>query len=327
MSEVGNRVEAPGPAISVVVPSYRRAPQVVRCARGFLDDGAEQVVVVLDGIQPESRSALEAIGDPRLVIVELEHNVGLALARIRGLRAAAHEVVMLVDDDVEPLPGLVDRHRALHAAGENVVGVGYMPVHLTGDPGHDDAATRIYAREYEETTGRWAADGGTVPLGELWNGNVSLRRSLHEAAERGRPSVALAYNEDLDLGLRLAEHGATATFLPDARAVHHHRRSTASLPREAISRGESAAVLEGRWGTLPPSIDDLVNRRLGPLTPVVVAGARSRPVSLALTRVLCGVSRILRWVRRYRAEELCLRLMRRFLAVGAYHRARTRAGT
>ena len=315
--------EAPrgGTTVSVVIPSFGRPTGVRRCAAAFLDDGADEVVVVLDGPQPAARRELATLCDSRLRVLELDANVGLALARIVGLRVARCEIVLLADDDVEPVPGLLDRHRALHGSREKVVGVGYMPVHLAGDPALDDAATRIYAREYEETTRRWRTDSFTPPLSELWNGNVSVPRDLYLAAEAFLPSIALPYNEDLDLGLRLERCGARAVFLPDARAVHHHRRGSGGLAREATSRGRSAAALEQRWGHLPSSIDDLVHRDLTVAGRVLAVLATPTAGAAVAGAALTTLSRLLRRMRYYGGEELTLRVMRRLLAIGAYRRA------
>lgn len=100
-------------SLAVVIPSFQRLERLPALVEEYARQGADEIVVVLDGPHPGWESMLPP--RPPLRVVELPENVGLALARIAGLRAVASDIILAVDDDVEPCPGLVERHRRFHA--------------------------------------------------------------------------------------------------------------------------------------------------------------------------------------------------------------------
>src|SRR5690606_14633982 len=94
------------PTVAVVIPSYRRLQRLPDLVRAYRAQGADEIVVVLDGPQAGWRDAVSEASHLR--VLELPENRGLALARIAGLRACTADVVLAVDDDVEPGPDLVE---------------------------------------------------------------------------------------------------------------------------------------------------------------------------------------------------------------------------
>ena len=310
------------PTISVVIPSYRRLGRIPRLVSAYLDQGAEQVVVVLDGPHPGWEGVLGA-GDERIVVTELPQNVGLALARIAGLRVATGDVVLAVDDDVAPHAGFVARHREFHRSGGDRVLMGYMPVALPPRRGRDDAPTFVYARDYEMQAAAWrAGDSGTI-LGSLWGGTVSLPRSLYERAEDLKPSVRIEYNEDLDLGLRLQRLGAAASFDERAQADHHHQRGWKSYLRECTLRGAAIADLETRWGTRPAQLTPMLvippgySRPLGWVQRRIAGRDRPGALEHALTLTYRTAGAAGRWS----VQDGITRMLRRALAMRGYRLA------
>ena len=245
------------PSLTVVIPSYRRLAQLPALVATYRLQGADEVIVVLDGPHPGWRQTLGDT-DAATHVLELDANVGLALARIAGLRAATGEVILAVDDDVVPEPDLVGRHRVFHRELGDVVMQGYMPVATPSRRGRDESPTFLYARDYLSQVDAWKRGNSSTILRSLWGGNVSLPRALYVRAEELKPSQRLEYNEDLDLGLRLLELGADAVFDEEARATHHHSRGLDGYMRECEARGGAIADLEDRWGERPPQLTPLV---------------------------------------------------------------------
>ena len=92
--------------ISVVVPTRNRPESVVRAVRSALDQTLppHEIVVVVDGPDSATVRALEGIGDPRVVVLELAQNGGAARARNIGVSNSAGDWVAFLDDDDEWLP-------------------------------------------------------------------------------------------------------------------------------------------------------------------------------------------------------------------------------
>lgn len=246
-------------SLSVVIPSYHRLERLPPLIDEYLRQSVEQVVVVLDGPHPGWQRVLAERADhPRVTVRELGHNVGCALARIEGLQVCHADIVLVVDDDVEPSEDFIATHRAFHSSGGDRVLLGYMPVALPRRRGSDQAPTFVYARDYERQVEVWREAESATILGSLWAGALSLPRDLYVRAEEMKPSQRLEYNEDLDLGLRLRELGAEAVFDESALAAHHHSRNLEGYLRECLVRGEAVADLEDRWGTRPAQLAPLV---------------------------------------------------------------------
>ncbi len=313
------------PTVSVVIPSFRRLGRLPDLVAAYADQGADQVVVVLDGPHPGWRDALGDVALlPGVRIEELPRNRGLALARIAGLEHASEEVVFVTDDDVVPQPGLLARHRAFHRGLGDRVLLGYMPVNLPRTRGRDDAPSFVYSRDYEKQVANWRDSDSHVILGSLWGGNFSLPRRLYERAELYMPSQRLEYNEDLDLGLRLMAVGAEASFDEFAAGLHEHHRDFQGFVRECEVRGAAAADLEARWGALPAQLRPLISipdeYPRGQAWLQRTIAARDSPgaleFGLGVAYRVCGT------LGAWRTQDAIARLLRRALAMRGYRARR-----
>ncbi|MCU1404416.1 MAG: glycosyltransferase [Glaciihabitans sp.] len=317
--------------LSVVIPSYRRLDRLAPLIEAYLAQNADEIVVILDGPHPGWRSALAGVlTSPAVVVEELPVNGGLALARIAGLVKSTGDVVLITDDDIVPAAGLVERHRAFHSNNPDSALLGYMPVALPPRRGRDQAATYIYARDYENQVASWrtAAPGDSHQLLQsFWGGNASIDRKLYEAAELFKPSQRLNYNEDMDLGLRLDMIGAQAAFDPAALSWHHHERGYAAFTRECVVRGEAVFDMQQRWNDLPGELLSLVqipsthSRIEGSLQRGI--GARDTP-GLTEHVALLGY-RISGALSIWKVQDAIARFVRRGLAMRGYRLAERRS--
>ena len=309
------------PTVSVVIPSFRRLGRLPDLVAAYADQGADQVVVVLDGPHPGWQDALGDVALlPGVRIEELPRNRGLALARIAGLEHASEEVVFVTDDDVVPQPGLLARHRSFHRGLRDRVLLGYMPVNLPSTRGRDDAPSFLYSRDYEKQVANWRRSDSRLILGSLWGGNFSLPRQLYQRAELYMPSQRLEYSEDLDLGLRLRAVGAEASFDEFAAGLHEHHRDFQGFVRECEVRGAAAADLEARWGALPAQLRPLISipaeypRGQGWLQRTIAA--RDSPGALEFG--LGAAYRVCGMLGAWRTQDAIARLLRRALAMRGY---------
>lgn len=163
-------------------------------------------------------------------------------SRQAGLDAASEEVVLFLDDDVLPDPGLATRHAAHHARGEGLVVLGYMPVARDANGRYATATAELYANEYERRVRSYEHAPDSI-LRNLWGGNVSLRREdglgvgVENAEHPGRR------HEDQDFGFRCAAAGLRGVFDRDLMASHHYRRSRGDFLSDAFAQGYERALL------------------------------------------------------------------------------------
>lgn len=123
-SELGNALMSEtmnSRLVSVVIPTYNRAKQVVEAVRSVLDQTWEncEVIVVDDGSDDDTRDLLKQFGK-RIRYVKTE-NRGVAAARNRGVRESKGEWIAFLDsDDLWHLSKIQCQMDALQETGANV---------------------------------------------------------------------------------------------------------------------------------------------------------------------------------------------------------------
>jgi glycosyltransferase involved in cell wall biosynthesis len=231
------------PKVSAVVPTYQRAERLPRLVDAILaDEGVSEAVIVVDGSTDGSIEYLRerAATDGRLVPV-LTPNSGDAAARRTGIERASGEVILMLDDDVVPEPGLAAGHARHHAQRRGLVVVGYMPVAPWPGPGPEPFTADLYSRDYERACLEYERDPDSILTG-LWAGNVSLRREDCLRVGLSSPEFGRGYHADRDFGLRCRAAGLTGVFDRSLRAEHRYERDTAAFLRDAYSSGHTRSL-------------------------------------------------------------------------------------
>ncbi len=240
--------EDPTPApltVSVVIPTTGRDVLAESVGR-TLDQDPLEVVVVADRQPDRVREILTTNGldgDPRLRVVPGPAR-GAAPARQVGSDLATGDIVLFLDDDVVPDPGLVAGHRDAHAVGPGRVVVGYIPV--AAESVRSSVAAAIYSADYEAECAELDANPELILLA-LWSGSVSMRRSDCLRVPQAVPTFEGLLLEDTELGLRCAQAGLVGVFDRRLTAVHHHNQSIEVFLRNAARQTEGALVLARRY--------------------------------------------------------------------------------
>jgi undecaprenyl-phosphate 4-deoxy-4-formamido-L-arabinose transferase len=116
------------PSLSVVIPVYRSAgglPVLIEELEKVLPSLADQYEIVLvdDGSPDRSWDAIQTITreNPRVRGFTLMRNYGQHNALLCGIRAAQHEVIVTIDDDLQNPPGEIHKLLAKLDEGYDVV--------------------------------------------------------------------------------------------------------------------------------------------------------------------------------------------------------------
>lgn len=229
--------------VSVVIPTFNRRRLLAKVIQPLLDDASTgEVVVVIDGARDDSFEFLTdwSLSESRIRAIYQE-NSGQALARRRGIYEARFDLVLLIDDDVEASPGLVSAHARMHADKDNLVVLGYMPVMVETTRKAGQAATILYAEDYERTCIKFEGNSDLI-FRHLWAGNMSMKRAHALDAGRG-DEVRLDYHEDLRFGLKCEEAGLTAVFERSLASRHWYERSLREFAGDARRSGRGRAEL------------------------------------------------------------------------------------
>jgi mycofactocin glycosyltransferase len=228
--------------VSVVIPVRDRPEALRRLVAGL--DPALEVIVVDDGSAPPLPHATVRHDKPQ----------GPAAARNAGIARATRPFVALVDSDVVPPDGWLDRLLP-HFTDPQVGAVAPRIVAARG--GSQGWIGRTLAR-YDAA--RSPLDLGGRPAPVVPGSRVSYVPAaalvLRVGALGDNPRVfdnELRYGEDVDLVWRLIAAGWTVRYEPAAAVGHAHRATIGAALAQRFGYGFSAASLAARHpGKLAP---------------------------------------------------------------------------
>lgn len=199
------------PRVSVVIPTYNRADDLVRALRSVQRQtfAAWEAVVVDNHSTDGTVAALEALADPRITM-HFVHNQGvIATSRNVGIRTARGEFVAFLDSDDWWTPAKLARSVAALDGGADVV---YHDLVIARD-----AAPGRFARVARTWQVATPAFDDLIQRGNaVQTSSVVVRRALLEQVGGFREDPAMIAIEDFDLWLRLAKSTARFRYLPEA---------------------------------------------------------------------------------------------------------------
>lgn len=214
------RSAADASPVSIVIPTVGRAEPLRRCLDSIAacEPAPAEVLVVDQSHDPEVASVVGTFAGIRARVVPC-HGRGVAKGRNDGIRAAAHDVVLVTDDDCTVAPDWVATAFRLHEARPHAITTGrVLPV---GDP-RSVPSTKEETEPHDFTGER---NGGA-----LYPNNMVLSRTAVLAAgafdERFGPGEAA---EDNDFSYRWLRSGQTIVFEPALVVWHHDWRSPQQL--------------------------------------------------------------------------------------------------
>lgn len=243
---------APGPALSIVVPTFRREdllPALFQAVAGQIASVAVPVELVLVDNSPEASA--RAVPVPDFVRYVHEPRTGVAQARNRGVDEARGAHVIFLDDDELPAPGWLAAFAEAAAQGAPAV-FGAVEPRFSEDPPPALRAPldRIFSRRLP------AAPGAEVQhlRAYLGSGNSMFARSALALVDPPFDTSFNAGGEDVWLFRRLVDqHGVPMIWRPDAlvhEIVPPRRATMAFLRARRFSDGQLRCLVESDAGGL-----------------------------------------------------------------------------
>ena len=241
--------------VSVGVVNYngesylKRTLQAVERLGASVDD-----VMVIDSGSTDTGPALVREQFPRVRLIPLGANLGPGAARNRAIREAGHDRVLLIDNDVEPLPGCIEAlSQALdghsnavlamaavldNGAPDTVQHVGAYP-HFLGAPALVDPDSSV-AR----------LDVAVRVVGSAITSCLMVDRARF-GGRRWFDERMFLYFEDHELGMRASLQGYDCLSVPRARCLH--RAGTIGVSIRETGRFTPIRVrytIRNRWLTI-----------------------------------------------------------------------------
>ena len=225
---------------SVIIPYYE-APQELARTLAALERQTWQrdmfeVVIVDDGSRTPPEPPRSSPLDVKVVRQE-RRGFGLARARNTGARAAAHDILLFLDQDMLPEAGWLAAHaRWHHAAGDVLTQGAYAyvdaddvePAAIRERPGSlrellagRPADPSFVEPHLSRTRGLTARDDDLFRV--LSGGNLGIGRAFFELLRGFDESFTRWGGEDTELGWRAWTRGCVLAPIPDAFAWHQGR--------------------------------------------------------------------------------------------------------
>lgn len=213
------------PKVSVVIPTTRRPLLVGRAVASVLAQTMAdlEIIVVVDGPNPETAAVLAGVDDPRLRVLQNDRPAGAGAARNLGATYARGEWLAFLDDDDEFLPEKLERQLALAADRRVLVSCRSRVV--------TPHATYTWPRvlyDGRQPIDEYLFDRKTLFRGAtlLQTSSYLLPRSLFEQTRFGDSRQ----NEDTTLLLRVTKAaGAAIVVAPETLVVLHTEEARESL--------------------------------------------------------------------------------------------------
>jgi glycosyltransferase involved in cell wall biosynthesis len=191
--------------VSVVIPTCNRPELATRAVRSALGQTHRslEVVVVIDGPDDATVSALAEIDDDRLRAIVLPERGKAPNARNQGVKAARGQWVALLDDDDEWMPGKIKAQLALAATATRP-----LPIVATRMISRTPRADTVMPRRLPEP-GEPLSEYLTVRRGLFYGDGFIQTSTIMAPAELLRRvpfTVGLRRQQELDWTLRALQH-------------------------------------------------------------------------------------------------------------------------
>jgi len=243
------------PYVSVIIPTYNRRDSVERALRALvhqtLAPETYEVIVSIDGSQDDTREMVAAFAAPYRLSSVWQPNQGRAAACNAGIRIAQGEVLVILDDDMEPVPDCLERHWHAQPIGSRCGLMGAVPMYCEET---DPPVAAYVAAKFNRHLDNLARSDHQLTLRDFYSGHFSIRREVLMEVGLFDESFRIYGNEDLELSLRLMKAGVTLQYSAEALARQHYSKDFAGLARDTIAKGRTAVLLASKH---PEALPDL----------------------------------------------------------------------
>jgi glycosyltransferase involved in cell wall biosynthesis len=291
------------PAVSVVMPTHNRADAIgLTLDQLALQTGLQgefEVIVVDDGSTDDTENAVRGVLRPFELRYVKQACRGAAAARNAGVAQARAPIILFLDSDVVPDPGLLRAHVETHTQASDQLIIGRVKTW---------PATPVPWCERVAQQGSSGMDYGDaarlVTFAYALGGNFSIQRRVFLQIGGYDETFPAAGCEETEFAYRAEQQGYALFYQPAAVGYHNHARTLAQRCKQQESHMRSMALLillHPETQTTIHDVDDLAPILADPGTP----RARWRRLYasvLGSLPVRSGMYRSLTWLDRRHAS-------------------------
>jgi GT2 family glycosyltransferase len=210
--------------VSVGIVNHNGEPYLMQTLRAVARLGpAVDDVLLIDSGSTDGGGALVREHFPHVRVIELGANLGPAAARNRAIREGAHDRILLIDNDVEPLPGSV--HALATALDPHPKAILAMATVLY----EQSPATVQYVGAEPHFLGTQTLLHADTPVAQLEDRVRAVGTAItccvmvdrvRYGDRRWFDERLFFYLEDHEFGLRATLQGYDCLIVPEARCLH-----------------------------------------------------------------------------------------------------------
>jgi glycosyltransferase involved in cell wall biosynthesis len=231
---------------SVVIPTHQRRESLRRAllalSKQTADAASYEVIVSVDGSTDGSEEMARSFDAPYELRVTAGPARGRAAACNAAIELARGEVLIVLDDDMQPAPTFIERHLSHHPPGSRLCVMGAVPIELDASSPH---AARYTREKFNAHLAQLAEPGHVFVPRDFYSGNASLRTEEMRAVGGFSESFTVYGNEDIDLSLRLQAAGVELRYDAEALAQQEYDKDLAALARDTVAKGSTTVQLAG----------------------------------------------------------------------------------
>ncbi len=246
------------PTLSAVVLNYRTPDQTARALQCLADaaPGIEVESIAVDNGSGDRSPDAVGASCPEAKIIELPENVGFAAGMNAGIRAASCDHVLLLNSDIEALPGSVCQLIDFMSANPDVGLAAPLLVDEDGNPTRTLLVAPTIWRTLVPALGKYRY--------KQWRKRIADAPLDVEATEGGAVMVSRAaiekaglldedfffYHEIVEWCMRIRDAGFRVVVVPAARMRHARGGSTGGLwlPAKIELKRSEYQLLQKRLG-------------------------------------------------------------------------------
>lgn len=243
------------PSISVIIPTYNRRDSVERALQALtlqtVSPETFEVIVSIDGSLDGTREMAGSFMAPYHLINIWHPNQGRAAACNAGIRMAQGEVLVILDDDMEPAPDCLERHSQAHPIHSRFGVMGAVPMVFNNT---DTPIAAYMAAKFNQHLENLSDPDHQLVLRDFYSGHFSIRRAVLTEVGLFDEAFRIYGNEDLELSLRLKESGVKLKYAPEIVAHQYYSKGFAELAHDTIAKGQTAVLLAGKHPEILPEL-------------------------------------------------------------------------
>lgn len=206
------------PKISVVIPTHNRSDSIIRLLtkleRSDFPLAEMECIVVCDGCTDDTVLKLQQFSADYIFKFIETPGSGAAYARHHGAMIASGDLLIFLDDDIDPAPQLLSSFHSLVQTKKDV-GIGFLILEEIPDKSWN----RLYLNHWWETHfEQLSKPDHKFTYKDLTSGAFSLFRSFY--VESDGFDTRFRCREDYEFGHRLLKSGARFRFSKLAMGIH-----------------------------------------------------------------------------------------------------------